>query len=105
MSTRAKVFLLLTIVGFVTPNVMLGIYIAEHGLDMKNYFGDWFGTLPAAQITVDLLIVSLAFVIWAAWDAPRTGVKHWWVIFPAGFLVGACFAVPLYFFLRERSAA
>ncbi len=104
MTTRAKVFLLLTVVGFVTPNVMLGVHIAEHGLDAGNYLGDWFGTLPAAQITVDLFIVFLAFLIWAAWDAPRAGVKRWWVVFPAGFLVGACFAVPLYYFLRERAA-
>jgi hypothetical protein len=48
-------------------------------------------------------IVFLAFLIWAAWNGPSTGVKKWWVVFPAAFLVGACFAVPLYFFMRERT--
>ena len=105
MTMRAKVFLLLTIVGFIAPNVMLGVHLAEHGLDLGNYFGDWFGTLPAAQITIDLFIVAVAFLTWAAWDAPRAGVTSWWVVFPATFLVGACFAVPLYLFMRERVAS
>jgi hypothetical protein len=104
MSRRAKTFLLLTIVGFITPNVMLGVHLAEHGLDIGNYLGDWFGTLPAAQIAIDLFIVAVAFLTWAAWDGPRAGVTNWWVVFPSTFLVGACFAVPLYLFMRERAA-
>ena len=105
MNTRAKVLLMLTVVGFVVPNVMLGIFLAENGLDLGQYFGDWFGTLPASQITVDLLIAWSAFLVWTTWDGPRSGVRRWWVVFPAGALIGACFALPLYLFMRERAAA
>lgn len=102
-STRERVFLGLTIVGFVVPNVMVGIYLGRHGLTVGNYLGDWFGTLPASQITVDIGLCALAFLIWSKWEASRVGVERWWLVFPATFLVGLCMGIPLFLLLRERA--
>ena len=103
MTIREKL-LLLTVAGFVVPNVMLGIFIAEHGLDLNLYFENWFDTLPSAQLVADLTIVFLALVVWAAWDGPRSGVERWWLVIPASLLVGVCFALPLYLYMRESNA-
>ena len=103
MTRRESLLLLLTVLGFVVPNTMVVVFLAENGLELGRYFGDWFRTLPGTQITVDLTITFVAFLVWTAWDGPRSGVHRWWVVFPAGFLVGACFAVPLYLLLRERA--
>src|SRR5687767_7088417 len=100
MTTR-KALLLLTVIGFVVPNVMLGIFLAEHGLDIALYFESWFETLPSSQLVADLVIAFVALVVWAAWDGPRHGVHRWWVVIPASMLVGVCFALPLYLYLRE----
>jgi hypothetical protein len=105
MTTREKSLLLLAVVGFVVPNVMVGIFIAEHGLDLELYFDNWFETLPSSQLVVDLVIAFLALAVWASWDGPRTGVDNWWVVFPASLLVGVCFALPLYLYMRERAVA
>lgn len=105
MLTREKVLLLLTLAGFLVPNAMVAVFVAEHGVDVGRYLGDWFETLPAAQLVADLTIVFIAFVAWTAWDGPRSGVRRWWVTIPASLLVGVCFAVPLYLLLRERVAA
>ena len=104
MTTREKL-LLLSVAGFIVPNVMLGIFIAEHGLDLSLYFENWFETLPSSQLVVDLVIAFLALVVWAAWDGPRNGVHRWWLVIPASLLVGVCFALPLYLYLREKAAA
>ncbi len=104
MTTREKSLLLLAVAGFVVPNVMVGVFIAEHGLDLELYFESWFDTLPASQLVVDLVIAFLALVVWASWDGPRTGVDNWWVVIPASLLVGVCFALPLYLYMRERAA-
>ena len=104
MTTREKSLLLLAVAGFVVPNVMVGVFIAEHGLDLELYFESWFETLPSSQLVVDLVIAFLALVVWASWDGPRTGVDNWWVVIPASLLVGVCFALPLYLYMRERAA-
>lgn len=100
---RKRVLFALTILGFAVPNVMVGVFVADHGVDLSRYLDNWFATLPSSQITVDLVISSVAFIGWSAWDGPRTGVSRWWVTIPATGLVGICFAIPLYLLLRERA--
>jgi hypothetical protein len=100
---RARLLLLLTVLGFVVPNAMVVVFFVEHGVDLGRYFGNWFGTLPSAQLVVDLVICGVAFIGWSALDGPRAGVPRWWVTIPATLLVGLCFAVPLYLLLRERA--
>jgi ABC-type amino acid transport system permease subunit len=103
VTSRERVLLALTIVGFAAPNAMIGAFIAEHGLDLSRYFNDWVQTLPAAQLGVDLIIAFVAFARWARWDGRRTGQRSWWLAIPAALLVGLCFAVPLFLLLRERT--
>ncbi|MBA3807870.1 MAG: DUF2834 domain-containing protein [Solirubrobacterales bacterium] len=103
MFTRTRLLLLLTVLGFIVPNAMVVVFVAEHGVDLGRYFGNWFGTLPSAQLALDLAICCVGFIGWSAWDGPRTGVKRWWVTLPATGLVGLCFAIPLYLLLRERA--
>ena len=103
MFTREKLLLFLTIAGFVVPNAMVAVFVADHGVDIGRYLGDWFETLPSAQLVADLGIAFLAFIVWAAWDGPRSGVRRWWVAIPASLLVGVCFALPLYLLMRERA--
>jgi Terpene cyclase DEP1 len=103
MFTRTRVLLVLTVLGFVVPNAMVVSFIAGHGVDLGRYFGNWFATLPSAQLVVDLLICCAAFIGWSAWDGPRSGVRRWWLTIPATVLVGLCFAIPLYLLLRERT--
>jgi len=99
---RERVLLALAVVGFVVPNTMLAIFVAEHGVAFDDYFEAWFETLPAAQLTADLVIAGVAFALWAAWEGRRLGMASWWAPVPASLLVGVCFAVPLFLFLRER---
>jgi uncharacterized protein DUF2834 len=100
---REKILLALTVVGFVVPNVMFGTFIGREGLDMGQFIGDPFRTLPAAQITVDILLVAATFLLWAGWESQRVGIERWWLVFPATFLVGLCFGAPLFLLLRERA--
>lgn len=104
-SSREHFLLAMTVIGFVAPNVMLVAFLIRHGFDVVRYFDEWVRLLPSAQLTVDLAISGLSFLVWTAWDGPRSGVRRWWVGIPATFLVGVCFAVPLYLWLRERALA
>ena len=61
-----RLLLILTVVGFVVPNVLLGIFIADEGFDVSGYFSLWTDSTPSTQLTLDLCIAALAFFVWAA---------------------------------------
>jgi putative Ca2+/H+ antiporter (TMEM165/GDT1 family) len=105
VSRREAAFLALAAIGFLVPNTMVVAFLAEHGLDLGAYFGAWTQSLPAAQLAADLGIAFLAFALWAAWEGRRLEMRSWWVPVPASLLVGLCFALPLFLFLRERKLA
>lgn len=99
---KLRLLLVLTVVGFIAPNVLLGVYIADEGWDPGAYLSLWFDSTPSTQLVVDLGIASLALFVWAALDGPRSGVRRWWLCIPATVLVGLCFGLPLYLYMRER---
>jgi putative Ca2+/H+ antiporter (TMEM165/GDT1 family) len=105
MTSRERALLALTIIGFLVPNAMVIAFVVEHGLDVSGYFSAWGESLPAAQLAADLSIAFLAFALWAAWEGRRIGMRTWWLPIPASALVGLCFALPLFLFLRERAMA
>jgi hypothetical protein len=98
-----RVLLVLTAIGFVVPNVLLGIYIADEGFDVTGYFSLWTDSTPSTQLTLDLGLAALAFLVWATFEGPRAQVRRWWWCFPATLLVGLCFGLPLFLLMRERS--
>lgn len=103
MTPRERILLALTVVGFVAPNTMVALFAVRHGLTFNGYFGHWVQSLPAAQLALDLIVAFVAFVLWAAWEGRRLGMRSWWVPVPASLLSGLCFGVPLFLLLRERA--
>jgi hypothetical protein len=102
-SVTERLLLVLTIVGFVVPNVLLGIFIADEGFDVGGYFSLWTDSTPSTQLMLDLVIAALAFFVWAAREGPRARIARWWLCFPATLLVGLCFGLPLFCLMRERA--
>jgi len=100
---RERLLLVIAIAGFVVPNAFVIAFLVDEGFEMGSYFSLWTASIPSTQLVVDLVIASLAFFVWAAIDGPRSGVGRWWVCFPATLLVGLCFGLPLYLWMRERA--
>jgi Terpene cyclase DEP1 len=100
---RERLLLGLTVVGFVVPNVFVGVYLADEGFGTGDYFSLWTASTPSTQLLVDLVIASLAFFAWAAWEGPRARIRRWWLCIPATLLVGLCFGLPLFLWMRERA--
>ena len=103
MTSRELALLALAVVGFVVPNVMLAAFFVDNGVDFGGYFGHWGESLPAAQLAFDVSIAFVAFALWAAWEGRRIAMRAWWLPIPTSLLVGLCFALPLFLFLRERA--
>jgi len=103
MTSRERILLALTVVGFLVPNTMVIVFLVEHSFDLSAYFDAWVDSLPAAQLAADLTIAFVAFALWSAWEGRRMRMRTWWVPIPASLLVGLCFGLPLFLFLRERA--
>jgi hypothetical protein len=102
-SATERLLLVLTGIGFVVPNVCVGLFLADEGLDIGGYFSLWFASTPSTQLVLDLAIAAIAFFVWAAAEARRTPIPRWWLCIPATFLVGLCFGLPLFLWMRERA--
>jgi len=100
---RERLLLFIAIAGFVVPNAFVVAFLVDEGFELGSYFSLWTASIPSTQLVIDLVIASLAFFVWAAIDGPRSGVSRWWVCFPATLLVGLCFGLPLYLWMRERA--
>jgi hypothetical protein len=100
---KERLLLVLTVVGFIVPNVFVGVFLVDEGFDLSGYFSLWTASTPSTQLLVDLVIASLAFFVWAAVEGPRAGMGRWWVCIPATLLVGLCFGLPLFLWMRERA--
>lgn len=100
---RERLLLALTAVGFVVPNAFVIAFLVDEGLDLGRYFSLWTASLPSTQLLFDLGIAAVAFLVWAAWEGRRTRLERWWLCIPATFLVGLCFGLPLFLWMRERA--
>jgi Terpene cyclase DEP1 len=99
---RERLLLFIAIAGFVVPNVFVGAFLVDEGFELGSYFSLWTASIPSTQLLVDLVIASLAFFVWAAVEGPRAEIERWWVCIPATLLVGLCFGLPLFLWMRER---
>ena len=100
---KERLLLVLTVLGFVVPNVCLVIFFVDAGFDLGGYFSLWTASTPSTQLLLDLSIAALAFFVWASIEGPRAKVRRWWICIPATFLVGLCFGLPLFLLMRERA--
>jgi hypothetical protein len=103
VSWRERALLGLAILGFLVPNTMVAIFVIDHGFDPPAYLSHWGESLPAAQLAFGFSVSFLAFALWAIGEGRRIGMRTWWLPIPATVLVGLCFALPLFLFLRERA--
>jgi hypothetical protein len=100
---KERLLLALTVIGFIVPNVCVGVFLANEGFDISGYFSLWMASTPSTQLLLDLVIAALALFVWATVEGPRAGIKRWWLCIPATLLVGLCFGLPLFLWMRERT--
>jgi hypothetical protein len=101
MEQNRGIYLALAIIGAIVPAVLFGAFLIDDGID--DIVDAIFGNAASAALMGDLLISSVAFWVWLWREAPRVGVSPW--PFVAGnLLVGLCFALPLFLYVRAGRA-
>jgi len=101
---RARTFLALAIAGLIGQLVILGVFIADNGLDLGEFADQIFSSTVAALSFADLTMSAVVFYAWLPREAARVGIRRWWPFALAG-LGGLCFAFPLFLSFREQRRA
>ena len=95
-------YLVLAIAGLIAQLVVLGVFVAEHGLDFAEMGDQLFASTIAVVTLVDLAFCAIVYLAWMPREARRAGIERWWPFAVATF-GGVCFAFPLFLHVRERN--
>lgn len=92
---------LLAIAGAIIPWIY-NIQFLGTGQGLIEFISVLFTNPASASITVDILIASLAFIIWMSKEATRLGMRHWWIYMIIAVGIAFACALPFFLLMRER---
>lgn len=95
-----NLFLLLAILGAILPYAFFIPFIAEQGLDVPTFVSALFANGAASGFTVDLLISSLAFWLFLAFQK----TERIWLYILLNLTIGLSCALPYYFYVMASKA-
>lgn len=100
----AVFYAILTVLGAIVPWIFNLEHFAAGGTG-GEFFTLGFVNPVAGSLTVDLLIGSLAFIVWMVIEARRRGMKNWWIYIVVTFTIAFACSAPLFLWMRERHLA
>jgi hypothetical protein len=89
--------------GTVLPLSQFLPWAAEHGLDVRLFFGELFSTRIGGFFGWDVIVSAFVIFVLVAVQGRRDGVPHLWLPFLATIAVGGSCGLPLFLALRERA--
>ena len=100
---RSTLFLGLALLGLVSQAVILGVFLADEGIDLGAFGDQAVETTIAVLALGDLTLSGLVYLLWMPGEARRAGIDPWWP-YALAVLGGLCFAFPLFLAARARRA-
>ena len=102
-----KTYLVLTIIGFILPNIFVAKVGLESGnillwTDIPTTFNQMFANDIAAAFMMDLFCIVFLFLIWSYQEAQKHQLKNWWLVILFTFAFGIASGLPLFLYLREE---
>ena len=107
MKTK-KIYLSLSIIGFIVPNILVLTESIEKGnillytnplATIEGMFANRISTI----FMIDLLFTVMVFFIWTYFDRQKFGVKKLSVVWFLTLLFGLAGGFPLYLYLKEKT--
>ena len=95
------VYAMLCVAGAVLPFVEFLPWLRTHGLNVPLFMRDLFANGVSGAFAIDIIVSAVVVVALVLIEGRRVGVRHLWAPI-VGILVGVCFALPLFLYLRER---
>ena len=77
-------------------------WLAAHGINVPLFVRDLFANGVAAAFAIDIIVSAVVVCTFVLIEGRRLGVRHLWAPIVSTFVIGVCFALPLFLYLRER---
>jgi len=101
-----NLYLLLTVAGFILPNLLVAKVSVETGnfllwLDPRATVAGMFGNEVSAAFVIDLLVVVAVFFYWSYQESRRLSISSTWQIWLLTLLFGMAGSFPLFLYRRQ----
>lgn len=97
-------YLLAALVGAIAPYAVYFGYLVYVPGSSGALSLAWGNPIAAATLT-DFTISCLVFWPFLIAESRRLAIRHWWLLIGANILIGLSFALPAFFYTRERRLA
>jgi hypothetical protein len=103
-TARQVVYAALATVGLLATWYFNLRFMAESGgtFSVVEFVRAGYANSASSSLSNDLLIGTVAFLVWSFAEARRLQMRHWWVFPVLTFGVAFACAYPLFLFARER---
>jgi Terpene cyclase DEP1 len=92
------------VAGSILPLAAVFPFLQAHGLDMREFLDQLFGTAVSSFFGWDVFISSLVLWAFVFLEGRRLGVSHLWAPIAANLVVGVSLGLPLFLYMREVAA-
>ena len=96
------VYAALCLAGAVLPWIPGARWLAAHRLDVPLFFRDLFANGIASAFAIDIIVSAVVVCVFVLIEGRRLGVRPLWAPLAGTVIVGVCFGLPLFLYLRER---
>ena len=98
------VYLATLIPGAILPWVFLAQFFQQVGVSIPLFLQNIFtANMAATAASTDLFLSGGVFLIFLFAEGQRLRMRFLWAYIPLGFIIGLCFALPLFLYWRERA--
>ena len=103
-----KLYLLLSIIGFIAPSILVTIESFESGnillytnpiATIEGMFVNRISTI----FMIDLLFTVMVFFIWTYFDGKKSSIKNIGLVWILTMLLGLAGGFPFYLYLKEKT--
>jgi hypothetical protein len=98
---KKNIFLILTVLGFIFPYYFIFQFYLTESTPTFQAIGSLFATPMSAAFNADLGMTVFTAWTFMAMEGSRIKMKYWWVFWLLT-VIGLSFALPLFFYFRER---
>ena len=95
------VYLVLAVAGLLVPGYFIVRLVAQPGLNLGELLAPFANNLLVELLAADLVVSSLVFWVFVYRESERRAIPAPWLFVLANLLLGLCFALPLFLFVRH----
>jgi hypothetical protein len=100
---RKGIYLFLCVLGVVLPYSQIVPWISQNGWNAAFFFRLLFANGVSGACVLDVLVTSAIVVVFIVVEGKRLGMRLIWLPLVGLPALGVPFALPLFFYLRERA--